>query len=223
MGDYRDDFEPHAVTNAFLAHAAAASGVVVAPAWLETDRLTVKALKEFDALWIAPGSPYRSPEGALDAIRFARETGLPLGGACAGFQHVVLEYARNVLGYWDAAHEEYNPPTGSRLVLARLACVVAGREMPIKLAPGSQVAKAYTRMEIVERYYCNFGLNPEYRDRLGDLHVTGWDGANEASVVELPSHPYYVTTLFVPHSTPSTPHPLATAFLRSAFRGKMAS
>ena len=218
VGDFRAEFGPHGVTNCFIEHAAACSGVEVASSWLDTDQVSGKALEQFDALWIAPGSPYRSVEGALTAIRFARENGLPLGGACAGFQHVVLEYARNVLGFSDAAHAEYHPPAGSRLVLDRLACGVAGKEMPITLAPESLVAKIYARTHIVERYYCSFGLNPEYRHRLGDLRVSGWDGSDEARVVELPSHPYYLATLFVPHSAPSSPHPLAIAFLKAAFQ-----
>ena len=86
--------------------------------WLSTDGVNESALREFDALWIAPGSPYRNMEGALTAIGYARENGVPLGGACAGFQHVILEYARNVLGFADAVHAEYGPPPGSRQVLA---------------------------------------------------------------------------------------------------------
>lgn len=219
VGDFSADFEPHVVTNDFLGHAVTWSGFEVRYKWVETDRLTRRTLEEFDALWISPGSPYRDVEGALTAIQFARETGLPLGGACAGFQHVVLEYARNVLGFCDAAHAEYDPPVGSRLILDRLACPVAGKELPVKLKPGSLVANIYASTSIIERYYCSFGLNPEYCHQLKDLQVTGWDDMDEAArVVELPGHPYYLATLFVPKSTPSSPHPLATAFLKAAFQ-----
>jgi CTP synthase (UTP-ammonia lyase) len=72
IGDYRDDFAPHSTTNDFLAHAAAVSGAEVASSWLETDRVTDKALQQFDALWIAPGSPYQSLEGALAAVSPAK-------------------------------------------------------------------------------------------------------------------------------------------------------
>ncbi len=218
VGDFRAGYEPHAVTNDFFAHAAAHSDFEVAASWLPTDQVTAAALRNFDALWIAPGSPYRSMEGALTAIRFARENRLPLGGACAGFQHVVLEYVRNVLGIANAAHAEYDPPAGSVLVLHRLVCVVAGKELPITFAAGSLAAQAYGRTDIVERYYCSFGLNPEFRQRLRDLRVTGWDDLDEARVVELQGHPYFVATLFVPQSTPTQPHPLALAFLNAADR-----
>lgn len=220
VGDFRGDYTPHAVTNEFFRHAAAQSGFPVETSWLATDGVTPEALRQFDALWIAPGSPYRSLEGALTAIRFARENGVPLGGACAGFQHVVLEYARNVLGIANAAHDEYDPPAGSELILHRLVCVVAGKELQVKLAPDSLAARAYGRTDVIERYYCSFGLNPEYRHRLGDLQVTGWDDLDEARVVELRGHPYFVATLFVPESTPSATHPLATAFLNAAHRAQ---
>jgi len=73
-------------------------------------------LDGFDAVWIAPASPYRSMRGALEAITFARSHDLPLLGTCGGFQHVVIEFARNVAGIPDAAHAEYDPTT-SRLLI----------------------------------------------------------------------------------------------------------
>jgi CTP synthase (UTP-ammonia lyase) len=218
IGDLIAGYEPHQVTNDFFAHAAAHLNFSITPTWLPTAEVTAETLEKFDAFWITPGSPYRSLDGALFAIRFARERGIPLGGACAGFQHVVLEYALNVLAIPNAAHAEYDPPPGSALILHRMLCVVAGKELPIALAPDSLAAQAYARTDIVEHYYCNFGVNPDYRNRLGALQITGWDAADEPRVVELPTHPHYVATLFVPQSTPATPHPLATSFLAAATR-----
>jgi CTP synthase (UTP-ammonia lyase) len=218
VGDYRKDFAPHPITAESLADAATASGIEAVVSWLSTDRVTQSALLEFDALWIAPGSPYRSMEGALTAIGYARKNGIPLAGACAGFQHVILEYARNVLGFPDAVHAEYDPPPGSRQVLAELSCSIAGQELPVTLAAGSLAARVWGRARIVERYYCKFGLNPEYRNRLGDLRVSGWDDAGEARVVELPGHPFFMATLFVPQSTAEAAHPMAVAFLESEMR-----
>lgn len=75
-----------------------------------------QVLAGFDALWIAPGSPYQSMRGALEAITFARIHDLPLLGTCGGFQHVIIGFARNVAGIPDAAHAEYDP-TASRLLI----------------------------------------------------------------------------------------------------------
>ena len=220
VGDYRKDFAPHPITDESLAHAAAVSGVDAGVSWLSTDRVTESALQTFDALWIAPGSPYRDLEGALMAIGYARTKGIPLAGACAGFQHVILEYARSVLGFRDAVHAECDPPPGSRQVLAELSCSIAGKELPVTLAAESLAARIWGRERIVERYYCRFGLNPEYRYRLGDLQVSGWDHAGEARVVELPGHPFFMATLFVPQSTEGSAHPMPAAFLKAAASGK---
>jgi CTP synthase (UTP-ammonia lyase) len=216
VGDYRKEFAPHSITDESLTHAATASGLDAVVSWLSTDRVTESALKEFDGLWIAPGSPYCHMEGALTAIGYARRNGVPLGGACAGFQHVILEYARNVLGFPDAVHAEYDPPPDSRQVLAELSCSIAGKELPVRLSAESLAAKVWGRERIVERYYCKFGLNPEYRNLLGDLRVSGWDDAGEARVVELPGHPFFMATLFVPQSVAGSAHPMVVAFLESA-------
>ncbi len=75
-----------------------------------------EALAEYDAIWVVPGSPYRHPEGAFTAIRCARESSIPFLGTCGGFQHAVIEYARNVLGWQDAGHAETD--SEGRMVIA---------------------------------------------------------------------------------------------------------
>ncbi len=81
----------------------------------------------FQGLLVAPGSPYESMEGALAAIRVARSRGVPLLGTCGGFQHVVLEFARHMLGVADADHAEYEPYASSTLFITPLSCSLAGQ------------------------------------------------------------------------------------------------
>src|SRR4051812_40283936 len=105
VGDRDLDFRPHAATDEAIEHAAAALRINVEAFWIGTDELNQKScsrLADVHGIFIAPGSPYKSLAGALTAIRFAREQMRPLLGTCAGFQHVILEYARNVLGFEDA-------------------------------------------------------------------------------------------------------------------------
>jgi CTP synthase (UTP-ammonia lyase) len=132
---------------------------------------------------------------------------------------MVLEYARNVLGFRDAQHAEYDP-YASRLFLTSLACSLAGREMRLTFTPGSRVASIYGATAATERYYCDFGVNPECVPLLagGPLRITGSDAEGEVRVIELPGHPSFVGTLFVPQtrSTPEQPHPLVMAFVRAA-------
>lgn len=219
IAEYDPAFAPHPATEAALNHSAARLRVRVRPEWTSTEALEVPLLKKAAALWIGPGSPYKNLPRTLAAIRFARENGIPCFGTCGGFQHIILEYARNMLGYRDAAHAEYDP-YASRLFISSLACSAAGRSMPLEFVSGSRVASIYGTSSAVEEYYCNFGVNREYAGVLacGPLRVTGRDAEDEIRVVELPDHPFFIGTLFVPQtrSRPDAPHPLVTAFVRAA-------
>lgn len=221
IGDFDPTFTPHPATNEALHHAAASLGVEVRIGWQATKPLEsdLGAVRAADALWCAPGSPYGSLLGALAALRHGRENGVPTFGTCGGCQHIIIEYARNVLGFEDAQHAEYDPYS-SRLFVSQLACSPAGRTMPVSLEPSSRAAALYGTTGVQEQYYCNFGLNPEHQRTLdeGGLRLVGFDDDGEARVLELPEHPFYLATLFVPQtrSTPEEPHPLVTGLLQAA-------
>jgi CTP synthase (UTP-ammonia lyase) len=162
-------------------------------------------------------------EGALTAIQLARGQRIPLLGTCGGFQHIILEYARNMLGFADAEHEE-SSPQASRRFISRLSCSLVGRTGNITLKPDSLVARTYGRTRIEEQYRCNFGLNPEYVDALcsSALRIVGLDNDGAVRVVELAEHPFFVGTLFVPQhiSSPSAPHPLVSGFVKASLGSK---
>ena len=161
-------------------------------------------------------------------IRWARVDREPFIGTCAGFQHAALEFARNVLGIKDAMHAEYDPDAPNAFIRP-LICSLVGKKLAIRLKPGSRAATFYGTTEVVESYYCNFGLNPDYREPLesAGLVISGWDDTENASavdptlpearVIELPEHPFFLATLFVPQaaSTAERPHPLIAAFCDS--------
>jgi CTP synthase (UTP-ammonia lyase) len=219
LGEYTPASAPQATTTVAIGHAQARLGVAVEAAWISTAAIDGRLFERFDAVWIAPGSPYKNLEATLWAIRRAREAGMPCFGTCGGFQHMVLEYARNVLGFRDAQHAEYDP-YASRLFVTQLACSLVGREMRLRFAAGSRVAAMYGALDATEEYYCNFGVNPEYVPLLGGgpLRMTGTDAEGEARVIELPGHPFFLGTLFVPQtrSTSAHPHPLVSAFVEAA-------
>lgn len=223
IGDFDPGFPPHPATDAAIGHAADRLGVSAEARWIGTESLAgdadLDAALVADAIWCAPGSPYRSLDGALRAVRFARERDVPFIGTCGGFQHVVIEYARNVLGFGDAQHAEYDP-YASDLFISELSCSLAGQRMEVRLAPGSRAAELYAATETEEEYYCDFGLNPEHRQLLedGGLRVSGTDQDGEVRVLELPGLGFFVATLFVPQlsSSPGSPHPLIDAHLRAA-------
>ena len=84
------------------------------------------------------------------------------------------------------------------------------------LRSGTRAALLYDRSEAVEDYYCNYGVNPDYHRRLEDrgLCVSGVGGAGEIRIVEIPEHPFFLGTLFLPQarSTPTSPHPLLRGY-----------
>jgi CTP synthase (UTP-ammonia lyase) len=222
IGDYDDSFEPHRATHEAIAHSSKKFDIRIGYDWVATDTIEArwKAITaEYDAYWIAPGSPYKSMAGALKIIQYARENGVPVLGTCGGFQHMVIEFARNVLGIEDAQHAEYNPYS-SKLVVNPLSCSLAGQVLEIEITDKSSRVFSILRSDkISESYYCNFGLNPDYEDQLNDagFRIVGTDSLKEARILELKDHPFFIATLFVPqaNSTPDSPHKLVTAFLKS--------
>lgn len=223
VADFNPTNETHTATNAALAHCSTALGSTVPYHWIGTDELgpssVAEKLGDFGGIWIGPASPYKNMDGALSAIRLGREKRIPLLGTCGGFQHIILEYARNVLDVADAEHEE-TAPEASKLFISRLVCSLKGRRMTITLQPDSLVARAYGQSQVQEGYYCNFGLNPEYVEvlRSSNLRIVGSDAEGEVRVVELPGHPFFAGTLFLPqlNSTASAPHPLVLSFVKAA-------
>lgn len=198
IGDRDDGVTAHRAIPQALEMAGEGGGVVVEPVWLPTDQIDDgAALAEFDGLWCVPASPYRSTAGALVAIRVARERQLPFLGTCGGFQHAVIEYARNVLGWADAEHAE-TAPQAARQVIVPLLCSLVEVSEAVHLLEGSRLAKAYGMPDIVEGYHCNYGLAAGFREALADgpLRINALDDAGEVRGVELDDHPFFVATLF---------------------------
>lgn len=218
LGEYTPTFPPHAATDAAIKHSQALLNVDITTQWVSTEDIGHKLFEQYSGIWVAPGSPYKNMEKTLWTIRYARENKIPCFGTCGGFQHMVIEYARNVLGFKDAQHAEYDP-SASSLFISQLACSLAGREMQLNFVPGSQVAAIYGSLSAKEHYYCNFGVNPDCIDELkqGPLNISGSDAEGEIRVIEHPDHLFFIGTLFVPQarSTPEKPHPLVTALLRT--------
>jgi CTP synthase (UTP-ammonia lyase) len=218
VGDYGAERPTHKATQQALEHA-------VRPPlrfeWLATEtaaEMEDDELASYAGLLVAPGSPYRSMDGALKAIRVAREREVPLLGTCGGFQHVAVEFVRDVLGIEDADHEESNPEA-SDFAVVRLPVSLAEQEHEVFFEPGSRVAAIYGASAAVEPFFCSFGLNPKYRAAVEErgLVISGTGGDGAARVFELPGHPFFIATLYVPQAryTAGDPHPLLTAFVET--------
>ncbi|MDQ2904305.1 MAG: hypothetical protein ABI456_10680 [Ktedonobacteraceae bacterium] len=192
--------------------------------WLATPFLeqgTSQQLAPYQALWFVPNTPYASIDGALHALRYAREHHIPTLGTCGGCQHMIIEYARNVLGMSEADHAEEHPDAPV-LLITPLACSNTEIITTCLLTPGSRVAAIYGTNEVTEQYgTCNYGPNAQFWPALeqGGLHVTGMDGDGNARIVEIDQHPFFIGTLFQPERSAfrQIVHPLIRALLQAAW------
>ena len=222
VGDRSDRVRAHNAIPRALESAACLAELDVTHQWLPTAGLAEGPRDEFDdfdGIWCVPGSPYASMQGALAAIRHARESGIPFVGTCGGFQHALIEIARDVAGITSADHEE-SSPGAKEPVIHRLTCALREDEREVQLLPDSRLASIYKRETVHEGYHCAFGVNPMYRaalERVGvSFSATDTDGDPRA--IELAGHPFFVATLFqfeLAALRGATP-PIVVAFLRAA-------
>jgi CTP synthase (UTP-ammonia lyase) len=234
LGDFNPEFRSHHATPDSLQHAARKLDLKVESEWIPTPSLigsdAEKILESFDALWASPGSPYKSFDGILKGIEFARRRDWPFLGTCGGFQYALIEFARNVVGIADADSAENN--SGSKnIVIYPVACAVPNRKdnapklsgmVPeIRLRPGSYLQSFYGKKEIVtEEFFCNFEVNPEYEwcAMEAGFPVVARGSPGEIRAIESPAHRFFIATLFQPQlsSTEKNPHPLVMAFVQAA-------
>jgi CTP synthase (UTP-ammonia lyase) len=222
VGDYDPAMYTHRAIDDALGHVRELREHAVEWSWLATTALADEPFAQLaavDGIWLAPGSPYASMIGALNAVRVARERAIPFLGVCGGFQHAVLEIARHLAGFGDADHAESNPDATTQVIVP-LACSLVGKSGPVFLDPTCRCAAIYGRWRIIERYHCSYGVNAEFRAALEQvgLRFVGEDDHGDARVVELQGHPFFVATLFQPqlNSTTGSPAPLVRALVDAA-------
>jgi CTP synthase (UTP-ammonia lyase) len=221
IGEYSPEVVAHRAIPLALGMASELVGRPVEFDWLRTDTLAggFVNVEQYDGLWCVPASPYASMEGALNTIRYARESGAPFLGTCGGFQHALIEYARNVLGIEEADHAE-SSPYASVLFVTPLSCAMHETKGIVKLEPGSMAARIYCADKALEEYNCSFGLNPHYREIIqkSDLRISGLYTEGAARVIELTGHPFFLGTLYQPEraARDGIAHPLINAFVRAA-------
>ncbi|MFJ5797702.1 CTP synthase C-terminal region-related (seleno)protein [Streptomyces decoyicus] len=220
VGDRSPSVRSHTRIPGLLEALARRDQLILDAYWIPTpDAESPGALDGFDAVWLVPGSPYRSEEGALAAVRTAREQGIPFLGTCAGFQHALLEFARNVCGRAGAAHAE-NRPEADDLLIVPLACSLVGHEGAVEVTPGSLAERVLGAERTVERYHCAYGADPACPDvlRAHGMHFSGVDEAGDVRIAELPDHPFFLATLFQPELADDgrRPHPIIRAWAFAA-------
>jgi len=233
IGDHDERVTAHRAIRPALELARDAAGADVGWTWIRTDDVDAEcdpprlrsrpgaSLADWNAVWVVPASPYASMAGALAAIRFARETSRPFLGTCGGFQHALVESARNVCRVPGADHAETNPGAADPVV-TRLACGLVEASGAIAFLPGSRLEGIYGGQPATEGYRCSYGLNPAWRGRLeaAGWRFTGLDPDGGVRAGELSGHPFYIGTLFQPERSAlrGERHPLIAAFVAAAAR-----
>ena len=219
VGDPDPAITAHRAIPRALEIARSALGVRLDWEWIPTADLTqpAAALSGHAGLWVVPGSPYANMEGVLAVIRLARESGLPFLGTCGGFQHAIIEFARNVAGITDADHAE-TASSDRTLVVERLTCSLVEKRGEIFFTPGSLLGSLFPA-PIEEGYHCNYGPAASHQAELErqGLRFTGHDKGGAPRAAEVAGHRFFIGTLFQPERSAlqERRHPLIEAFVRA--------
>ncbi|HUT77545.1 MAG TPA: CTP synthase [Polyangia bacterium] len=233
VGKYVHLRDSYKSLNEALVHGGIAGNCRVELRHIDAEDLEHGGTEEFfdglHGLLVPGGFGERGSEGKIEAIRFARERGVPFFGICLGMQMAVVEFARHVCGLEGAGSEEFAPQATHpvvHLMAEQHQVTDKGATMrlgayPCELGKGTRARRIYGADRISERHRHRFEVNNAYRERLeqGGLTLSGLspDGSL-VEMVEIESHPYFVACQFHPEfkSRPREPHPLFTAFIRAA-------
>jgi CTP synthase (UTP-ammonia lyase) len=193
--------------------------------WISTDLFRSEVVfknHHYHGLWIAPGSPYKDMDNVLKAITYTRKNNIPTFGNCGGFQHMVIEFARNVCGISSADHEETNPDA-RELLISRLSCSLVEQHEALTVTDkDSLLFKILNKEQLTGSYFCSYGLNQVYLEQLrrNGFRPTTISKDGEVRSFELNDHRYFIGTLFQPAltSTALMPNPLIAEFVKESIR-----
>lgn len=243
VGKYTALLDSYKSLNEALLHGGIAHRTKVILDWVdaevfEKDPASLEAkLGGVDAILVPGGFGERGSQGKIEAIRFAREKGIPFLGICFGMQMAVIECARNLADLPNASSTEFGyteePLVGLMTEWARgnerlrrseggeLGGTMRLGAYPAKLIEGSRAAEVYSAASIRERHRHRYEVNIHYKDQLekAGMKFSGLspDGILP-EVVEYPDHPWFIAVQYHPElkSRPFAPHPLFAGFVGAA-------
>jgi CTP synthase len=242
VGKYVDLVDAYKSLNEALDHAGLQTDTRVQISYIDAEEIEAKGvglLEELDAILVPGGFGDRGIQGKIDAVRFAREQGIPFLGICLGMHMALIEYARHVCGL-EGAHStemqadtphpiialitEWQTADGSveqRSETSDLGGTMRLGAQPCRLVSGTRTREIYDVGEIFERHRHRYEVNSNYVAMLEDagMKMSGWSLDDElVEIVELPSHPWFVACQFHPEfkSRPRGGHPLFTSYIEAA-------
>lgn len=198
-----------------------------------TPQNAAEHLKGLDGVLVAPGFGSRGVEGKIEAVRYARENGLPFFGICLGMQMAVIEYGRNVLGWNDAHSTEMEQNTTHPVIdlmddqkdITHKGGTMRLGAYECKLEPDTLASKIYGSAVIQERHRHRWEFNNKYLEdyKSAGLSLSGINPETGlVEIVEIPSHPFFIGVQFHPElkSTVENPHPIFVHFVKAALDHK---
>ena len=244
VGKYTNLLDAYKSLAEALAHGGIANRVKVTLDWVDSSIFeqpdAVLRLEGVHGILVPGGFGERGTEGKIEAVRFARERGVPMFGICFGMQMAVIEAARNLAGMTGASSTEFGPcdtavvglltewARGNQIERRSEADDLGGTmrlgAYPAELAENSLVSRIYGgARRIEERHRHRYEVNVNFRESLErtGLRFSGMspDGILP-EIVELPNHPWFVGVQYHPElrSKPFDPHPLFASFIAAAVR-----
>ena len=188
-----------------------------------------RLLSGYHGILVPGGFGERGVEGKVQAIKFARERGVPYFGICLGMQTAVIEYARHVMGLEGAHSTEFDKDTPHPVIclldeqqnVTQMGGTMRLGSQPSRLVSESKARQAYGVEAIAERHRHRYEFNNQYRGAFEEagMQFSGLspDGGL-VEIVEVPSHPWFVAAQFHPEfkSKPLKSHPLFADFIAAA-------
>ncbi len=243
VGKYTQVKDSYKSLSEALVHGGLDNNVCVHMEWIDAEifeRTDAAAFLEgVNGILVPGGFGERGTEGKIQAVKFARERGVPFFGICYGLHMAVIEAARDLAGLEGAGTTENGEPRHPVIALMtewikgnRVETRAADGELggtmrlgayPAILTPGSRVAEVYGATEISERHRHRYEVNTNYTKSLAEhgLVVSGWSPDGKLpEIMEIPSHPWFIGVQFHPElkSRPFAPHPLFRSFIAAAVR-----
>ena len=238
VGKYTDFVDSYKSVQEALIHGGIANDVGVDINWISSDdfvdaRAAADILGRHHGLLVPGGFGVRGVEGMVDAIRHAREHGVPFFGICLGMQTAIIEFARNVCGLDDSHSSEFAPDCDNAVIslmesqqhVTDMGGTMRLGAYPCRLARGSRAAEVYGVAEVSERHRHRYEVANSYRDLFVQkgLRLSGLSPDGQlVEMIELPDHPWFVGCQFHPElqSRPTRPHPLFAGFVAAATAAK---
>ena len=226
LGDFNPIYSTHHALNNSLREVIKRFDEDIQFDWISTDIFNFKIAfnQLYCGLWIAPGSPYKDMKNVIDTITYVRQNNIPTFGNCGGFQHMIIEYARNICGIFNADHEETNPES-KELLISKLSCSLIEKEELLTIVNKDSILFDIVRKEnLLGKYFCSYGVNEKYISILKDngLKLTAISEDGQVRAFEIEDHPFFLGTLFQPAltSTNNHPNPLIVEFVRRSIARK---